>query len=250
MGWKQVEGFSDFFVLCNNVQMVGFRKRLWLIAIAAACWTIWFARNGLIFDNRRVCMENLMFLTKMRALLWIRSIHDEIMLKEDIWWISPLRCRLESAKSNFAVFCRRSPPVGKLKFIVNGVEFKEKAGYGGILRDMEGSARALFSGAVVTNIAEEAEIGVVKIALDVFVAVNWKPKESLFIEVGSVVAFAWCVNKALRPLSLLPFFAEIESAILKVGNVVFSLVDRIGNVLASSLAMAGVNRQQMFKAWW
>ncbi|KAG4177224.1 hypothetical protein ERO13_A11G286682v2 [Gossypium hirsutum] len=186
MGWKQVEGFSDFFALCNNVQMAGFRKRLWLIAIAATCWTIWLARNGLKIDNRRVCMENLMFLTKMRALLWIRSIHDEIMLKEDLWWISPL-----------------------------GV-------------DMEGSARALFSGAVAANIAEEAEIGVVKITLDVFIAMNWKPKESLIIEV---------------------VFAEIESAILKVDNVVFSLADRKSNVLASSLAIAGVNRPQMFKAW-
>ncbi|KAB2086355.1 hypothetical protein ES319_A04G025700v1 [Gossypium barbadense] len=60
--WKPVEGFSDFFVLCNNVCMNAFRKRLWLIAIAVACWTIWLARNGMIFDKKRVYMENLVFL--------------------------------------------------------------------------------------------------------------------------------------------------------------------------------------------
>ncbi|KAK5847239.1 hypothetical protein PVK06_003543 [Gossypium arboreum] len=212
IGWKQVEGFSDFFVLCNNVQMAGFRKRLWLIAIAAACWTIWLAINGLIFDNRRMSVG----ISKIHFCNLLLEVPSSWMVKIHRQW----------------------------------VEFEEKAGCGGILRDIEGPARALFSGAVVANITEEAEIEAVKIALDVFTAMNWKPKESLIIEVGSVVAFAWCVNKALRLWSLLSVFAEFESAILKVGTVVFSLADRKGNVLASSLAIAGVNRPQMFKAWW
>ncbi|KAK5786883.1 hypothetical protein PVK06_041531 [Gossypium arboreum] len=105
-------------------------------------------------------------------------------------------------------------------------------------------------GAVIANNAKEAEIGAGKIALEVFLAMNWKPKDSLYIEIGSLVAFSWCVNKALRPWSLLSVFAEIEIAMLKVGNVVFSLADRKGNSMAFSLVMAGVNRMQIFKAWW
>lgn len=54
----------------------------------------------------------------------------------------------------------------------------------------------------------------------------------------------------LRPWSLHSVFAEIETAMLTVGNVVFSLADRNGNGMAFSLAKAGVNRMQLFKAWW
>ncbi|TYH21186.1 hypothetical protein ES288_A04G023000v1 [Gossypium darwinii] len=250
VAWKQVEGFLDFFVLCNNVRLAEIWKQLSLIAIEAACWTVWLARNELIFDKKRVYMENLVYQSKMRALLWIRSIHEEIFLKENLWWISPLRCQVDSIKSKPAVFCWRPLPVGWLKFNVCGIELEDKAGCGGVLRDMEGVARVIFSGAVNVNNAEEAEIGAVKIALEVFLAMNWKPKESLFIKIGSLVALSWCVNKVLRPWSLQSAFAEIEIAMLKVGNVVFSLAGRKGIGIVFSLAMVGVNRTQIFKAWW
>ncbi|TYH21213.1 hypothetical protein ES288_A04G025400v1 [Gossypium darwinii] len=115
---------------------------------------------------------------------------------------------------------------------------------------MEGVARAIFSGAIFANNAEEAEIGAVKIALDVFITMNWKPKESLFIEFGTLVAFSWCVNKVIRPWLLHLVFVDIERSMMKVGNVVFSLADRNGNGMVFSLAMAGVNRMQIFKSWW
>ncbi|KAH1084132.1 hypothetical protein J1N35_023893 [Gossypium stocksii] len=152
--------------------------------------------------------------------------------------------------TSFSRICWRSPPAGGLKFNICGIEPADKAGCGGILRDMERVARAIFSGAVIANNVEEAEIGAVKIAFDFFIAMNWKPKDFLFIEVSSLVAFSWCVNKVLRPWSLHSVFAETETAMLTVRNVVFSLADRNGNGMAFSLAMAGVNRMQLFKAWW
>ncbi|MBA0585164.1 hypothetical protein Gorai_015952 [Gossypium raimondii] len=44
-----------------------------------------------------------------------------------------------------------------------------------------------------------AETGAVKVALEVFLAMNWKIDDSLFIELGSLVVFSSCVNKVLRP---------------------------------------------------
>ncbi|KAH1063110.1 hypothetical protein J1N35_028097 [Gossypium stocksii] len=107
---------------------------------------------------------------------------------------------MESVKSSSAAPCWRSPPAGWLKFNICGVELEDKAGCGGVLRDMEG----------------------------------WLEQYSL----------------VLRPSSLHSVFAETETAMLTVGNVVFSLADRNGNCMAFSLAMAVVNRMQMFKAWW
>ncbi|KAK5840579.1 hypothetical protein PVK06_009482 [Gossypium arboreum] len=115
---------------------------------------------------------------------------------------------------------------------------------------MEGIARRIFSGAVGTNVVEEAEIGVVKIALEMFASMNWKSSNSLVIELGSSVVFSWCINKELRPWTLHATFFDIETAKCKIGSIVFSLVDRNGNDMAFSLALAGVKRPQVFKAWW
>ncbi|KAH1083943.1 hypothetical protein J1N35_023704 [Gossypium stocksii] len=92
------------------------------------------------------------------------------------------------------------------------------------------------------------KIRTVKVALEVFLAMNWKTYESLFIEIGSLMVFSWCVNTVLRPWLLQTVFTEIEIAMFKVGTVVFLLVDKNGNEMAFSLAMAGVSRAQMFKA--
>ncbi|KAK5817189.1 hypothetical protein PVK06_022112 [Gossypium arboreum] len=97
-------------------------------------------------------------------------------------------------------------------------------GGGGILRDMEGIARGIFSGAVGTNVAEEAEIGAVKFALEMFASMNWKSSNSLVIKV------------------------DIETAKCKIGFIVFSLADRNGNDMAFQLALVGVNRPHVFKA--
>lgn len=79
-----------------------------------------------------------------------------------------------------------------------GVAKEGKARCGGVLRDMKGIARALFSGSVTAYVADVAEASAVKVALDVFVTMNWEIYDSLFIEIGSLVALSWCVNKAMR----------------------------------------------------
>ncbi|KAH1113430.1 hypothetical protein J1N35_006808 [Gossypium stocksii] len=136
-----------------------------------------------------------------------------------------------------------------LKFNVYGIVNKDRAGYGGILRDKEGVTRALFSGSVAKNDTDLAEIGTVIVALEVFLAMKWKLNDSLFIELGAIVVFNWCAIKSMRPLSLQATFADIERDIEKVGNVVFSMAEKNRNKMKSSLAIAGINREEMFKAW-
>ncbi|KAH1040223.1 hypothetical protein J1N35_041966 [Gossypium stocksii] len=103
---------------------------------------------------------------------------------------------------------------------------------------MEGVVRGIFPGVVATNVAEEAEIGAVKVALEVFLAMNWKTNDTLFIDLDSLVVSSWYVNKVLRTWSLHAIFSDIE--ITKLNS----------NDMAFSLAMAGVNWLQVFKAWW
>ncbi|MBA0631063.1 hypothetical protein Godav_003093 [Gossypium davidsonii] len=149
------------------------------------------------------------------------------MLQENFRWICPNRCRIDSIKSKPAALIWRPPPHGCLKFNICEIANEDRASCGGVLRDKEGVARALFSGSVVANDTNLAEISTVMVALDVFLDMKWKLNDYLFIELGSLVVFYWCADKKMRLWSLQATFADIERDIEKVGNVVFSWQKRM-----------------------
>ncbi|MBA0705372.1 hypothetical protein Golax_017572 [Gossypium laxum] len=115
---------------------------------------------------------------------------------------------------------------------------------------MEGVARALFLVPIAANNVDSAEAGVVLLALEVFIYLEWKINDSLFVDLKFKVVFNWCANKSMRSWSLQSTFADIERKIEKVGSVVFSMADKKGNEMASTLAIVGINHGDMFKAWW
>ncbi|TYH36456.1 hypothetical protein ES332_D13G266000v1 [Gossypium tomentosum] len=115
---------------------------------------------------------------------------------------------------------------------------------------MEGVARALFSGPIAANDVDLAKAGVVLLALEVFISLEWKINDSLFVDIGSKVVFNWCANKSMRPWSLQSTFADIERKIKKVSSVVFWMAENKVNEMVSTLAIAGINRGDMFNAWW
>ncbi|MBA0764702.1 hypothetical protein Gotri_014007 [Gossypium trilobum] len=143
-------------------------------------------------------MEALIFQSKMRAKLRIRFVYDELM---------------------------RPPPQGYPNFNVCGIENEEVTGCGGVLRDIEGVARALFSGPIVANDTDSTEVGVVFIALDLFLSMGWKINSSLIVEICSKMVYNWCLNKDMRPWLLQTTFSVIERKIEQVGSVLFSMVD-------------------------
>ncbi|TYI05411.1 hypothetical protein ES332_A10G086800v1 [Gossypium tomentosum] len=83
-----------------------------------------------------------------------------------------------------------------------------------------------------------------------FLELGWKGKCTLFIEVGSMKVLNWLENKAVRPWLLFPLFKEVDLRLSLMGIVTFLLTDKSGNKLAFVLVVAGVKRQDMFKASW
>ncbi|MBA0870978.1 hypothetical protein Goshw_019638, partial [Gossypium schwendimanii] len=153
VSWKQVDGFEDFYSLCNNVKMAEIRKSFWLISISAACWTAWLVRNGM----------------------------------ENFWWISPNRCRIDSIKFKTTASFWRPPPHGCLKFNVCGMANEDRAGCRGVLRDKEGVVRALFSGSAAANDFDVAEIGAMKWLRPWSLQAIFAGIESDIVKAGNVV---------------------------------------------------------------
>ncbi|TYH16982.1 hypothetical protein ES288_A05G157000v1 [Gossypium darwinii] len=152
--WRPFVDFSDFFFFCNNVSYKGVVKSLWLISVSAACWSAWLARNELVFERRWPKMSNLVFLTKIQALMWIRAVYDELKVNEKIWWVCPVR-----SWSGGSFWC--PPCFGGVKFNI------------------------VFFGPCAARESSAAEVGAVCLALEAFLDMRWKGSCSLTIEVGS-----------------------------------------------------------------
>ncbi|MBA0849288.1 hypothetical protein Goshw_014008 [Gossypium schwendimanii] len=45
-------------------------------------------------------------------------------------------------------------------------------------------------------------------------------------------------------------FKDIKNRMDRVGDVSFSKAEKHGNEMASALALVGIKRPRMFKAWW
>ncbi|KAK5786099.1 hypothetical protein PVK06_040726 [Gossypium arboreum] len=116
------------------------------------------------------------------------------------------------------------------------MEIDDKVRCGGVLRDSTGVARALFFGLFVLKDFFAAEMGAISMALDLFLAMGWKGKSSLIIEVRSIEVFSWVENKGSRPWLLYTFFKEIEIRLSRVSNVSFSKAEKHGNKMAFTLA--------------
>ncbi|KAK5838829.1 hypothetical protein PVK06_007569 [Gossypium arboreum] len=67
---------------------------------------------------------------------------------------------------------------------------------------------------------------------------------------GGVLRDMKGVARALFLGSVIAYVVDVdEASAVKARKVVFSMAERKGNEMAGSLAIAGVNRENMFKAW-
>ncbi|TYJ38376.1 hypothetical protein E1A91_A05G439600v1 [Gossypium mustelinum] len=226
IGWLAVSNFEEFYLLCFKAKIIGSCKSMWLTSIAVSCWSIRLARNEIVFYNKVLTMDTLIFHSKLRALLWVRAAAEECRFQERLWWLYPYRCRLSNSGS--AGWC--FPPLGCLKFNVSGVALEGESSVGGVMRDKEGIVRALFSGPSVACEVESAELGAIIIAMDVFSDIGWKGSCFLIVEMGSR--------------------EELDRMRVCARKLTFTLAEAGGNEMADALASAGISRPCLFKAWW
>ncbi|KAL4361944.1 hypothetical protein GQ457_04G018060 [Hibiscus cannabinus] len=52
-------------------------------------WSIWLARNDRVFNGKVSTANDIMFYTKLRALMWVKSIPNLELRDEARWWAEP-----------------------------------------------------------------------------------------------------------------------------------------------------------------
>ncbi|KAL4368985.1 hypothetical protein GQ457_05G017340 [Hibiscus cannabinus] len=62
-----------FLQFCFAVQMTCKIKVAWLVAVSAALWSVWLARNEVVFKDKHVSAKDILFFAKLRAFMWCKA---------------------------------------------------------------------------------------------------------------------------------------------------------------------------------
>ncbi|KAK8626128.1 hypothetical protein V6N13_133780 [Hibiscus sabdariffa] len=133
---------------------------------------------------------------------------------------------------------------------VDGAFANNRAGCGGILREVSGNIKILFSGPIESDCSDVAEVLTIFHALAIFCEAGWIGKASLIVESDSVLALTWINDKLQRLWRWWKLFRDIDSLIERIVSVKFEHVSRARNTLTDSLAKTRLCRGAFFKAWW
>ncbi|KAG4123111.1 hypothetical protein ERO13_D11G307850v2, partial [Gossypium hirsutum] len=67
-------------------------KQWWFICAASFLWSIWLARNELVFNKKRLSIDEILFLAKLRSLFFVKSSKEGWIVIESQWWLNPRLC--------------------------------------------------------------------------------------------------------------------------------------------------------------
>ncbi|GMJ01694.1 hypothetical protein HRI_003838600 [Hibiscus trionum] len=220
----------EFIVMCFNSFFYGDLREWWLIGCTSVLWSIWLARNALMFQDKILPIGGIFFLIQLRSFHWTRIRFDKVDIREAAWWECPLLCVNDAAggQSIRGAVAWVLPWKGMWKFNVDGAARGKPglAGCGGVLRDWESRIRGLFSGAIRMADSNEAEVQAISFALKLLRESSWEGVQSIVIESDSRVALAWIQGVERRPWRLWRWFFQIDDACESLPNVCFAHVFR------------------------
>lgn len=121
-----------------------------------------------------------------------------------------MKCSSLRSIVNKNVIMWKPPPPGWMKFSVAGVIMEDEAGSGGVLRDNEGVAYAMFSRPIEAMGSGKAELRAIKIVVEMFMSMGWHEKVHLVIESSSSVILEWLLDRSYRPWMLRNLFIGID----------------------------------------
>ncbi|XP_039054282.1 uncharacterized protein LOC120196577 [Hibiscus syriacus] len=213
--WWHIPGFNlqsvdEIFEFCFQFRWTESTALAWFVSFAAALWSLWLARNDVVFKSKSTNLKDLLVYVKMRAYAWCKALKVFSVLDEKRWWDWPGEsaslCVQQRPKSVW-----KPPVLGQMKFNVVGSATNKLAGCGGILRTAEGYVVAIFFGAGSTELDTKCF--------------------SSTMEVGAI-------------------FQGINVDAMKITEIKFAFSPRSTNNMADYLAKMGSKRKVLFKASW
>lgn len=155
--WLEVDNFEEkiasFFECFLKIKTL-YEPMSGSICLAAMFWSIWVARNELVFRNSRISSSNLESVIKYRAFTWARAANLVSLDLQKGWAISPSTSTYMQARKDFLASVAKWSAVYNYLGFIDGAYLKKSsgqllAGVGGFLINSNRSCQLIFSGPVV-----------------------------------------------------------------------------------------------------
>ncbi|KAL4323810.1 hypothetical protein GQ457_11G023430 [Hibiscus cannabinus] len=219
----------------------------WLCVMASALWSIWLARNDMVFNGKVSTVKDILFYTKLRALMWVKTIQNSVLFNEARWWTNPCSCSLSKGLVHSG-FIQAEEPLGH--FFVHGTAEGTRASCGGVLIFRGGTIRALFSGLVNGDCRIYAGIVAAREAVNLIITAGWSGKGKFVLVFDSLSLSNWFAFLLLRPWKFFNSLAEFDDLSIKCKKLEYTCVPKEENGMAVHLAIDGLPRLNCFSAWW
>ncbi|KAE8661235.1 hypothetical protein F3Y22_tig00116937pilonHSYRG00269 [Hibiscus syriacus] len=188
--WMSCRSVLDLISFSFSVNLNAKLKSIWLVSMAAAAWSIWLNRNEIVFNGKRFVFNDLIFFSKLRALVWLKALKDNQLVNEELWWENPRTCLNSTHILMQHATC--------LVFEIAGAASRGGSGCGAL-------------------------------ACDVFVEAGWIGISNLAVNFHSHLVQNWLPNSGFRPLKVWPILHEIDVRINQIKAVSFNQIP-IGTV--------------------
>ncbi|KAE8687812.1 Beta-adaptin-like protein A [Hibiscus syriacus] len=234
---------NDPQVLLSSWSDLNRKSNIWKFIPGVVLWSIWKARNSVVFENSSLDITSLFFLIRFRLARWFLAKFPNIQIQVDLLVGDPsLADRFgyqnthRSSKQSW-----QPPPIDFYKFNVDGAVKSAgmKGGIGGILRDCNSIILSTFFVSVGPGPPPLAELKAIKKGLDIFLSSDWAAKGRLILESDCKSAVDWIV----LPNSVPSFFSSLVEDIVSLVHekaIIIRWIPRGCNWEADKLAKDGI----------
>ncbi|KAE8711627.1 T27c4.14 protein isoform 3 [Hibiscus syriacus] len=216
--WNKVVSLWDLSIvlpqdppsLLNSWGSLRVNSLIWKFIPGVVFWSIWKARNAIVFEGLNLDRLSLFFIVRFRLFKWFLAKYPKFPILEDLLIGDP----------SLADAVRLNDSVG---------------GIGGILRDWNNCTLLTFSENIGQGPPPVAELKAIKRGIEIFLASRWSAVSRLVVESDCKSAVEWIHYPSLAPVFILPLVKEIL-LILSEKVVLIRLIPRACNGEADSLA--------------
>ncbi|KAK3195553.1 hypothetical protein Dsin_026863 [Dipteronia sinensis] len=248
MSPSTTEWLEGWYGLCpaNN------QKRVWCSMFCAIVWTIWEARNQVVFEGKEKDVQQASDLVKIRIVWWFKYLGKGSPENVDSLLRNVKELCVDQKKMKKIEIADWNPPRnGHLKFNVDGSSKgkPEPSGIGGVLRDSNGKVLYLFSyymGILDSNVAE---LMAIKRAVEMCYSNPELQNNNITVVSDSKVGVSWVNDGDFGNLAHIQSVYDIRGMLKAAGGMKVSFDYRIYNSFADSLAKMGSSRAGDFAEW-
>lgn len=241
--------FSEFHSISQCFASVRAKNRSPIsdICLASVFWSIWLARNDLIYKNSRISLACLEVAIKYRAYHWAKLTSLVSNNLESIWALAPGQAVKIQAKRHLGLLLDHWLNMYSYVGFIDGSFSKtQQSGIGGILINSAKRVKLLFSGPTTTNSSYEAEVNALVVMI--------KHLDNNCSNVNRCILFSDSAEMAHNFLKFkrgsywdFPLSHLKDVSFVQHVNVIF--ISRHLNNTADWLAREGAKKSQFLAAW-